>query len=114
MSTTEHELADAAEAVGPMHERGRYEHTRGRGARHTARAYLLVTKPRIIELLLVTTVPSMVVAAQGWPDTLLVVNTLVGGALAAGSANAINNWFDRDVDAAMARTRRRPTAAAEV
>lgn len=121
MSTSEQDLAtgraptagtgEPVPPVGPMHEDGRYETLPSRGVLGTLRAYLLVTKPRIIELLLVTTVPSMVVAAGGWPDTLLVVNTLVGGALCAGSANAINNWFDRDVDAAMARTRRRPTAA---
>jgi protoheme IX farnesyltransferase len=101
-----------AGVVGPMHGVGRYESLEPRSSwADTARRYLLVTKPRIIELLLVTTVPSMVVAAGGWPGTRLVMLTLFGGALCAGSANAINNWFDRDVDAAMSRTRRRPTAA---
>ncbi len=99
-------------AVGPMHSTGRYEGSGGVLA--TVRRWVMVTKPRIIELLLVTTVPSMVVAAEGWPGTALVAHTLFGGALCAGSANAINNWFDRDVDAAMARTSKRPTAAAEV
>ena len=103
---------DATAAVGPMHTEGRYEGSGG--ALATARRWLMVTKPRIIELLLVTTVPSMVVAAEGWPGTALVLHTLWGGALCAGSANAINNWFDRDVDAAMARTSKRPTAADEV
>lgn len=100
------------EAAGPMHGAGRYESFTPRtswGA--TAKRYFLVTKPRIIELLLVTTVPAMVIAAGGWPGTQLVLLTLLGGALCAGSANAINNWFDRDVDAAMSRTSARPTAA---
>ncbi|MDQ4126158.1 MAG: heme o synthase [Actinomycetota bacterium] len=73
-----------------------------------AAAYFALTKPRIIELLLVTTVPSMVVAAQGWPSWLLVLNTLIGGALSAGGANAINCYVDRDIDRVMPRTRRRP------
>jgi protoheme IX farnesyltransferase len=71
-------------------------------------AYVALTKPRIIELLLVTTVPAMVVAAQGWPSTLLVLATLLGGTLAAGGANAINCYVDRDIDEVMPRTRRRP------
>lgn len=71
-------------------------------------AYLALTKPRIIELLLITTVPSMVLAADGWPGWWLVVATLIGGSLSAGGANAINNWFDRDIDEVMRRTRRRP------
>lgn len=71
-------------------------------------AYLALTKPRIIELLLITTVPSMVLAADGWPGWWLVVATLMGGSLSAGGANAINNWFDRDIDEVMRRTRRRP------
>ncbi|HYI44012.1 MAG TPA: heme o synthase [Actinomycetota bacterium] len=71
-------------------------------------AYVALTKPRIIELLLVTTVPSMIVAARGWPSPLLVLWTLIGGTLAAGGANAINCYVDRDIDALMARTRKRP------
>lgn len=71
-------------------------------------AYVALTKPRIIELLLITTVPSMVLAAGGWPGWWLVFNTLVGGTLSAGGANALNNWFDRDIDEVMRRTRRRP------
>lgn len=71
-------------------------------------AYFALTKPRIIELLLITTVPAMVLAAGGWPGWALVVNTLVGGTLSAGGANALNNWFDRDIDEVMRRTRRRP------
>ena len=70
--------------------------------------YIALTKPRIIELLLITTVPTMVVAADGWPDTWLVIATLIGGSLAAGGANAINMYVDRDIDALMERTRTRP------
>ncbi|HSJ35058.1 MAG TPA: heme o synthase [Acidimicrobiia bacterium] len=71
-------------------------------------AYLALTKPRIIELLLITTVPAMVLAAGAWPGTWLVLATLIGGSLSAGGANALNNWFDRDIDQVMRRTRRRP------
>ena len=71
-------------------------------------AYVQLTKPRIVELLLVTTVPSMVVAQGGWPSFGLVVATLVGGALAAGGANAMNCYLDRDIDEVMQRTRHRP------
>lgn len=67
-----------------------------------------LTKPRIVELLLVTTVPAMVVAAGGWPGTSLVVATLVGGAAVSGSAHATNMVVDRDIDAAMKRTAHRP------
>jgi protoheme IX farnesyltransferase len=72
------------------------------------RAYVALTKPRIIELLLVTTVPAMVLAADGWPSSLLVLYTLIGGTLAAGGANAINCYVDRDIDQVMGRTRKRP------
>jgi protoheme IX farnesyltransferase len=74
-------------------------------------AYVALTKPRIIELLLVTTVPAMVLAARGIPSLWLVAWTLVGGTLAAGAANAINCYFDRDIDELMNRTRRRPLPA---
>jgi heme o synthase len=72
------------------------------------RGYLALTKPRIIELLLVTTVPTMIVAADGFPRLWLIVATLVGGTLAAGGANAFNMVIDRDIDALMERTKRRP------
>jgi len=78
------------------------------------RAYIALTKPRIVELLLITTVPAMVIAQGGWPDTWLVVLTVVGGALSAGGANAINNVVDRDIDAKMRRTRNRPLPANSV
>jgi protoheme IX farnesyltransferase len=71
-------------------------------------AYIALTKPRIIELLLITTVPAMVLADGGWPGTWLVLATLIGGTLSAGGANAINNYFDRDIDVVMRRTSRRP------
>lgn len=71
-------------------------------------AYVALTKPRIIELLLITTIPAMVLAEGGWPGTWLVIATLVGGTLSAGGANAINNYFDRDIDVVMRRTSRRP------
>jgi protoheme IX farnesyltransferase len=76
--------------------------------RDVLKGYLALTKPRIIELLLITTVPTMVVAANGWPRAWLVVATLVGGTLAAGGANAFNMVIDRDIDAIMERTKRRP------
>ncbi|HEY1988409.1 MAG TPA: heme o synthase [Acidimicrobiales bacterium] len=71
-------------------------------------AYVALTKPRIIELLLVTTLPTMVVAKRGLPSIWLMVATLVGGSLAAGGANAINMVVDRDIDKVMHRTRNRP------
>ena len=74
----------------------------------TVLAYVSLTKPRIIELLLVTTVPAMLLAAGGMPAPGLAVAVLVGGALAAGSANAINCYLDRDIDPLMRRTARRP------
>ncbi len=72
------------------------------------RALVALTKPRIIELLLVTTVPAMLLAQRGVPSIGLVLVTLVGGTLAAGSANTINCYIDRDIDAVMKRTSRRP------
>ena len=70
--------------------------------------YIALTKPRIIELLLITTVPTMVLAQGGWPRTTLVLITLLGGTLAAGGANAINMVVDRDIDKLMPRTQGRP------
>src|SRR4051794_32727623 len=83
-------------------------------ARSRAAAYVALTKPRIIELLLVTTVPTMVVAARGLPSGWLVLATLVGGSLAAGGANAINMYVDRDIDALMKRTANRPLVTGAV
>lgn len=70
--------------------------------------YVALTKPRIIELLLITTVPTMVVAEGGIPSLWLIFNTVLGGAFAAGGANAINMYVDRDIDAVMERTKGRP------
>jgi protoheme IX farnesyltransferase len=87
-------------------------HSRHAGER--LRAFVALTKPRIIELLLVTTVPTMVVAARGFPSGWLIVATLVGGTLAAGGANAINMFVDRDIDALMHRTAERPLVTGAV
>jgi protoheme IX farnesyltransferase len=84
------------------------------GLRQTIGAYVALTKPRIIELLLVTTLPAMFVAAGGFPDPWLAIATLVGGSLAAGGANAINCYIDRDIDAIMRRTRRRPIPSGQI
>ena len=86
----------------------------GRGWRQTAGAYLALTKPRIIELLLVTTVPVMFLAERGVPSLWLVVATLVGGSLSAGAANTFNCVYDRDIDALMHRTSNRPLVTGEV
>jgi protoheme IX farnesyltransferase len=85
--------------------------TREPGGVDTLRAYIALTKPRIIELLLVTTVPTMVLAHGGIPSLWLVVAVVVGGTLAAGGANAINMFVDRDIDDVMRRTRHRPLPA---
>ncbi len=82
--------------------------------RRTAAAYVALTKPRIIELLLITTVPAMIVAKQGLPSAGLILATVVGGTLAAGGANAYNMVLDRDIDAIMRRTRRRPLVTGEL
>jgi heme o synthase len=77
----------------------------------TLRAYVALTKPRIIVLLVVTTVPTMLLAARGWPSGWLIAATVFGGMLAAGAANTINMYLDRDIDAVMKRTSRRPLPA---
>ena len=84
---------------------------RGRPAltlRETASAYLSLTKPRIIMLLLITTIPTMILAAKGVPSVWLMTATVIGGTLAAGGANAINCYLDRDIDELMHRTQGRP------
>jgi protoheme IX farnesyltransferase len=99
---------------------GDAEPTAGPRVAETVRAYVALTKPRIIELLLITTVPAMVLATRDLPGVdwvdwgWLVLWTLVGGTLAAGSANAINQYLDRDIDLLMTRTRRRPLPAQSV
>ena len=80
----------------------------------TVRAFISLTKPRIIELLLVTTVPTMVVADRGIPSVWLMVATVIGGTLAAGGANAVNMYADRDIDRLMERTKNRPLVTGEV
>ncbi len=82
-----------------------------RSAGLVARSLFQLTKPRIIELLLVTTVPTMLLAQRGLPSVKLLAATLLGGALAAGSANTLNCYIDRDIDALMRRTSRRPLVA---
>jgi heme o synthase len=88
--------------------------TTSTGPRRTARqalaGYVALTKPRIIELLLVTTVPTMFLAEGGVPSLWLVAATLLGGSMAAGSANTLNCYLDRDIDMVMHRTERRPLA----
>jgi heme o synthase len=77
-------------------------------------AYVALTKPRIVEQLLITTLPTMIVAERGLPPVWLMIATLLGGALAAGGANAINMVVDRDIDAVMERTRKRPLVTGAV
>ncbi len=84
------------------------------GLRERLAAHVALTKPRIIELLLVTTVPTMLLAAGGVPSLWLVLATLVGGSLAAGSANTLNCYLDRDIDRVMHRTGHRPLATGAV
>lgn len=89
-------------------------------ARHSKRprsiigAYIALTKPRVIELLLVTTAPVMFLAANGMPNLWLVLNTLIGGAAAAASASVFNCYVDRDIDAKMDRTKHRPLVTGEI
>jgi protoheme IX farnesyltransferase len=87
---------------------------RGRALRAVLAAYVSLMKPRIIELLLVTTVPAMMLAAQGMPRVGLVAAVLVGGTLAGGAASALNCYIDRDIDQLMRRTKRRPLPAHSV
>ena len=79
-----------------------------RDIRAVLKAYVSLTKPRIVELLLVTTVPAMMFAAGGLPGLWLMAVVLVGGSLAAGAASALNCYIDRDIDQLMRRTKRRP------
>jgi len=86
----------------------------GRSVLGIVRSYIALTKPRVIELLLVTTVPVMVLAERGIPNLWLVLATVVGGALSAGSANAYNMFIDRDIDEHMGRTSARPLVTGEI
>jgi protoheme IX farnesyltransferase len=85
-----------------------------RAPRTKVGAFVALTKPRIIELLLVSTVPTMILAAEGLPSLGLILATLVGGTLAAGGANAINMYVDRDIDRLMPRTQHRPLVTGAV
>src|SRR6202162_3493809 len=89
-------------------QRGREKDVVRRPARDVVLDYVSLAKPRIIPLLLITALGGMMMAERGWPSTGLVILTLVGGALAAAGAGAINCWIDRDIDGEMLRTRRRP------
>jgi protoheme IX farnesyltransferase len=102
MSTLATDAPDLMGGAAPDHSFGQ-----------VVRAYVALTKPRIIELLLVTTLPVMILAEHGWPSGWLIVATLVGGTFAAGSANTINCYVDRDIDQIMRRTSRRPLAQAK-
>ncbi len=88
--------------------------TRKRGVRRTLAAYVALTKPRVMELLLVVTVPAMILAAHGLPNLWLVLATLIGGAMSAGSAGAFNCYIDREADRLMKRTNKRPLVTGEI
>jgi heme o synthase len=79
-----------------------------------AKAYFELTKPRVIELLLVSTVPTMILAQRGIPDIWLILATVVGGAFSAGSANSFNCYIDADIDKIMGRTKGRPLVTGEL
>jgi len=97
----------------PAEARERIAEPGGRWRRKTA-AYLALTKPRVMELLLVTTIPVMILAAHGLPSIWLIVATVLGGAMSAGSAAAFNMYIDRDIDAVMKRTKNRPLVTGEL
>jgi len=100
--------------VTALSERAAAPTRRPSAVRARVGAYLALTKPRIIELLLVTTVPAMMLAARGWPTWTLLLWTVVGGTLAAGAANVFNCYYDRDIDKLMHRTQRRPLVTGAV
>ncbi|MGW1681162.1 heme o synthase [Saccharopolyspora sp. NPDC002376] len=102
--TATHESASASAEAAPVAGR----------RRGVVAAYFALTKPRVIELLLVTTVPAMFLAQRGIPSPWLVIVTLLGGAMSAGSANALNCVADSDIDAVMHRTKKRPLVRYEV
>ena len=85
-----------------------------RSVGRTIKAYVALTKPRVLELLLVTTVPVMILAQNGMPSPLLVLATVIGGSLSAGSAASFNMYLDRDIDAHMHRTENRPIVTGEI
>lgn len=95
----------------PVRTVGEAPATSRRDVRAAVGAYVALTKPRIVELLLVTTVPAMMLADGGMPSLWLVAVVLVGGSLAAGAASVLNCYIDRDIDQLMRRTKRRPLPA---
>lgn len=101
-------MSDAVhrDSAAPLHPRQR--------KRSAVAAYIALTKPRIIELLLTTTVPTLFLVYQGWPDWIVLVACVVFGYLASGSANAYNMVLDRDIDAVMNRTKERPIVTGEI
>lgn len=101
-------------AVDPRAELGAHPTAQGRGWRFVVGQYVALTKPRIIELLLITTVPVMFLAARGIPSLWLVLATLVGGTFSAAAANTLNCVIDRDIDALMNRTATRPLVTGTV
>jgi protoheme IX farnesyltransferase len=101
-------LASPKESMSPSTQ------TASRSLASTVKAYVALTKPRVIELLLVTTAPVMILAERGIPSVWLILATLVGGSLSAGSANTFNMYLDRDIDAVMGRTQGRPLVTGEI
>ncbi|TQJ32304.1 protoheme IX farnesyltransferase [Microbacterium sp. SLBN-146] len=104
------EAMDITTAAGSVVSDGTSRRSVGR----TIRAYVQLTKPRVLELLLVTTVPVMILAQGGFPNLWLVFATVIGGSMSAGSAAAFNMYLDRDIDAHMQRTVNRPLVTGEV
>lgn len=98
--------ATGPNATGPESGRERFA--------RRAKGYLALTKPRVMELLLVTTLPTMIFAERGFPDIWVIIATMVGGSLAAGSAGAFNCYIDRDIDRVMHRTENRPLVTGDV
>src|SRR5213076_1831960 len=103
-----------APLVTPARPETSRSESRARRAGTTALAYFHLTKPRVIELLLVTTLPAMILAAGEMPSLSLILEVLVGGALAAGGANTINCWIERDRNQMMRRTLGRPLPRGEI
>ncbi|PYO82255.1 MAG: protoheme IX farnesyltransferase, partial [Gemmatimonadetes bacterium] len=97
-----------SEDTSAVHPTGKRPHGDRRSFRRVVGAYAALAKPRVIELLLVTTIPAMFLAGRQIPSPWLVLATLVGGTMAAGSANALNCVIDADIDKVMNRTKRRP------
>jgi protoheme IX farnesyltransferase len=108
LATVSRRLASQARSIREGAADGDAGAGSGGSIRDTITAYVGLTKPRIIILLLITTVPAMILAARGIPPVGLIIATLLGGTVAAGSANAVNMYLDRDIDEIMRRTRRRP------